>query len=389
MKKSVLILAGDTDGNLGDRAIVLSMCDEFRRLLPDIDITLLSGDPARDRDFFGANTIRRGVLGLPALIRAAIKSDLVLCGGGGLFQDDTSLIKMPYWALRTLFIRLFAGRVVGYSLGVGPLTWASSRAFARLAFACMDEISVRDPEAMSTSIELTSKPVRIVPVPALLLAAAPREEAASLLQQAGVPLDGRPIVGVAIRKSFHQQATLIPHKYAVKYRLRKIPGARESARMITLLAKVLDKIIETQSAWVVFVPTYNVAHEGDNIISEEVINKMESDRASILKITDPGMYKAVAGHFSVMLGGRMHPTIFSADQGVPVVGLAYNQKFHGFFDLLGQKDMVIDIEDFVRDDRVDDLVALLTCSILEGSGSVARVAELKKQTQAFNERILC
>ena len=28
----LLIIAVDTDGNLGDRAIVLSMCDELRRI---------------------------------------------------------------------------------------------------------------------------------------------------------------------------------------------------------------------------------------------------------------------------------------------------------------------------------------------------------------------
>ena len=40
--KRVLILAGDTDGNLGDRAIVYSTCRELKRLCPGVSLTIAS-----------------------------------------------------------------------------------------------------------------------------------------------------------------------------------------------------------------------------------------------------------------------------------------------------------------------------------------------------------
>jgi polysaccharide pyruvyl transferase WcaK-like protein len=383
-----LILAGDTDGNLGDRAIVLSMCKELRRINPHIEISLVSGDPVRDSEFFATFTIRRGATGLFALARAAMKSDLILCGGGGLFQDDASLVKMPYWAVRLVLARLLCHRIVGYSVGVGPLRWPASRLFARVAFACMERVSVRDPEAKKTSEALTSKPIQITPDPALLLPAAPREKAYQLLQQNSVPLDGSPLVGVAVRQWFHHRPTLIPHKYAARYHLRKIPGAEECDRMSSLLAQVLDRLADEYRAYTVFMPTYNVAHEADDRICEEAIGKMKSGRARLIRISEPKLYKAVTGHLSVMLGGRMHPTIFSAGMGTPIVGLAYNQKFVGFFELLGLHDKILTVEDFVRKEMTDELVTLLSKAITNKSNTLPRVAELTNLIRDFNESIL-
>jgi len=105
------------------------------------------------------HAVRPGLLGFLQLIHAAKHADIILCGGGGLFQDDDSLIKMPYWALRVVLVRLFCNKIIGYSLGVGPLSAPTSRLFARLAFSCMQHISTRDPIAQRTAQNLTRKPV--------------------------------------------------------------------------------------------------------------------------------------------------------------------------------------------------------------------------------------
>lgn len=389
MHNFVLILAGDTDGNLGDRAIVFATCEDLRRINPQVDITLLSSNPAQDSEYFGARAIARGVPGFLDLLKAAWRSDMVLCGGGGLFQDDTSLIKMPYWAVRLLMVRMLARRIVGYALGVGPLSWRSSQLAARFAFACMDEISVRDSLAQSTTSSLTSKPVRVVPDPALLLSSVADSEARALLEQHGVPLDGRSLVAVAVRKWFHHDgATIIPHKYAAKYRLRKIPGAAESVRMEDLLARALDRVIEACGAYVVFMPTYNVSHEGDNVVSRNIMQKMHSDSVQIVEINEPRLYKTVAAQVDVMLGGRMHPTILSASHGVPVIGLSYNQKFDGFFKLLGREDKLMHIEDFVREDKVEELVDLVVDAVKKEPGSESNTDDLIRQTREFNAHIM-
>ncbi|MGF1613955.1 MAG: polysaccharide pyruvyl transferase family protein [Gammaproteobacteria bacterium] len=387
----ILIVAGDTDGNLGDRAIVLSMCAALKGLRPDIELAITSADPASAREFFrGIQIILRGPRGLVALMKCAWASDLILCGGGGLFQDDDSLAKMPYWAMRLVFLRLFCRRIVGYSLGVGPLTSRSGRGWARVALSCMTRITVRDERALNTCRALTSKSITVLPDPALVTPPAAPAEALAVLRAKGLPQGDAPIIGVALRRWFHNpDKTWIPHKYAYKYRLRSIPERSEYQRLIALLAKVLDDLVASYNAYVLCMPTYNVSHESDDETCRQVLEKMHTGRAAMVEIRDPRLYKTVAGQLAVMLGGRMHPTILAASAGTPIVGLSYNPKFSGFFALLGMVDRVIDIEAFVKHEMTGALYSLLAQAI-EGKGGYGdqRLRELGEVIWSFNESLL-
>ena len=394
MKKNgtrrVLILAGDTDGNIGDRAIVYAMCQEFKGLSTHIEISILSGNPSADHHYFNVVALPRGLKGVLALLRAAKKSDVIICGGGGLFQDDDSLIKMPYWCMRILMLKTInpGAKFITYSLGVGPLRKPSSRLCARLAFACMHIISVRDRNAQQTADPLTPKAVHIVPDPALLLPAAPRTAAYDVLVRHRIPVEHKKIVGVALRQWFHQEGSLIPHKYALKYGLRAIPGRRRCQKMILLIAGVLDRLVREHNVFVLFLPTYNVSHEADNAICTRVMKCIQTVHKDILSIEDPLMYKSVSSFLAVMLGGRMHPTILSVGAGTNIVGLSYNQKFEGFFKLCRLEQMVIPLKDLVADARSNDLYGLLQAA-LQGKRLHANVAiGLADQTRAFNEQYL-
>jgi polysaccharide pyruvyl transferase WcaK-like protein len=89
-----------------------------------------------------------------------------------------------------------------------------------------------------------------------------------------------------------------------------------------------------------------------------------------------------------MLGARMHPTIISASVGTNVVGLSYNQKFQGFFELLGIPEKVISIEDFVENELSGKLTALLSEAIVRNDSLVDRVQIMADKIRTFNEEIL-
>jgi polysaccharide pyruvyl transferase WcaK-like protein len=254
--RRVLILCGDSDRNLGDHAIVQSMCQELRAASPGLKLSVLSRDPVRAARDFGAEALRPGWRGALAVWKAAARADLVLCGGGGLFQDDDSLAKMPYWAVRVALARMLAGRVVGYALGGGPLRAASSRLFARLAFACMEKISVRDARAQEIAQALTSKPVLLLPDPALVLRPVDADAARGWLTAQGVPLDGRPLIGVATRRWFPPRTRLIPHHLTSRLPLADPHESPQGQAMTALLAQVLDRIVaRTGLMWCFCRPT--------------------------------------------------------------------------------------------------------------------------------------
>jgi len=385
---TILVLAGDSDGNLGDRAIAQSTCDELRRLNPDVKIFVMSDQGERARLTYGATPLRRGLLAFPVVLKAAWQSDLVLVGGGGLFQDDDSLIKMPYWGLRVACTRVFARRIQGYSIGAGPLQSRISRVFAALALACMESISVRDEGARAVLQGLTRKTIQIVPDPAILLQPAPTEAVDAVLKEAGLDNVGAPLVGITIRMWFHQMRSYVPHKYAVKYKLRKIPGVRKRQEMVALIARALDRMVEEQGVHVVFMPTYNVSHEDDEQICREIIAEMHSDKVTLLSLNDAKLYMAVASRLTLMIGGRMHPAILSSTCGVPVVGVSYNQKFRGFFEHLGIPDNVIDINDFVEYEQIDELLSLVAKTMDDSSNVSDRIQFLQQELRRYNESVL-
>ena len=386
--RGLMILGGDADGNLGDRAILQAMSTAFARLLPGLRITVVTSDPARAQRLYGARSVAPGPNGFLALCRAIRSSSLVLVGGGGLFQDDDSLVKMPYWAMRVLLVRLLGRRVVGYALGVGPLASASSRLAARLAFALMDRISVRDPNARRVAQPLTRRAVEVVPDPAIGLVPAPAGEARRCLADAGVPLDGRPLIGVALRRWFPSRPRIVPHKIARRIGVPDPQAGPEGERLLSVVARALDEMVAAHDAFAVFLPSYTVSHEADDALCRGVLARMAPPRGAMLRLDDPSLYKACCGELGALLGGRMHPMILAAAMGTPVVGFAYNPKFHGLMALLGEPDACVDVADVIRRNDAGTLAFRLHTAIRRGRRPTQPAEAMAARLAAFDASLL-
>ena len=381
--RRILILCGDADGNLGDRAIVQAMCQTLREADPasQPSLTVTCSNAERARRDYNAAVVPTGWRAWPGLWRAARSSSLVICGGGGLFQDDDSLVKMPYWALRVLLARTACARVAGVSLGVGPLNARISRFFGRLALRRLEPLSARDPIAQRLAAELSGRPVALTPDPALLLKPAPPERAASVLAEHGVPQDGTPLIGVAPRRWFPPKKRIIPYSLAWRWKGTSRQQKAANRELASRLAEALDHTLDRSGGHVVFMPSYNRRHEADDQLCQMIAEAMRSSAHSIVSLDDPSLYKAITGRLAVMLGGRMHPTIFAAASGTPVIGLAYNPKFQGLFEMLGLQDRLIDVVDFVNNRRVDDLARALNDAMVGVPGLAERADALGTQTR--------
>ena len=321
------------------------------------------------------------------MLNWARKADLVICGGGGLFQDDDSLIKMPYWAIRLLLVRLLAKRVVGFSIGAGPLSHPVSRFFARLALYALSPCSVRDAPARAVLQPLTRKRIEVVPDPAFMLRAAPASAAEHLLQNARVP-SGKILIGVAMRRCFHTSSNIVPYKYAAALGLGRVRGGAMMSRLIDSVASALNDAISQLDAHVVFMPSYNVPHEDDAAVCEALAKRLPNNRHSLLGIDEPEVYKAVTARVSLMLCGRMHPAILAASEGTPVIGLAYNQKFSGMFSLIGQESRCLSVRDLVLDEEPSRLVAMLREGLSHPMQWKPDTAPLAEATAAFMENLV-
>jgi polysaccharide pyruvyl transferase WcaK-like protein len=330
----VLLIGGDADHNIGDRAILaaLARCITVR----DAAATIATvGDPLRNHVLPGvAEVIPRGLRGMGALLAAARRADRVLIAGGGLFQDDDSRAKMPYWAARIALLRSCNSHVAGLAIGAGPLGHPESRAAARAACAMLTRVSVRDRIARAALAACTHRPVDLVPDPAFMLEAAPKSEAAAVIERAGLS-PSRPLVVATLRRWYHERGGLVP--IGVKERLGVEPR-RDHARFETFLGVVcraLETIARRLDASILLLPGYNVGHEADDAACEALMWHMTGATVRMARTADPRVYKAILGHASLVVSARMHPLILAAGMGVPFVGLSYNPKFDGLYELLG------------------------------------------------------
>ncbi len=130
-------------GNLGDELLAQSLIQLLVSSGVERErIAVLSNAPAESEKKFGVRALDRW--SLPAVREALLASRTLLLGGGGLFQDATSLRScVYYWGLVRL-ARMSRCRVWAVGQSVGPLLSPSAKWMARTAFAACEYIGVRD-----------------------------------------------------------------------------------------------------------------------------------------------------------------------------------------------------------------------------------------------------
>lgn len=130
-------------GNLGDELLAFSAISLLKNCgLTESDIAMLSGNPEETFKTHHVTSFDRW--NALTVLKALLSSETLLMGGGGIFQDTTS-IRSPwyYWGIMRA-ARLCGCRVWAVGQSVGPLNRRGSRLAARSAYRCCSIVSVRD-----------------------------------------------------------------------------------------------------------------------------------------------------------------------------------------------------------------------------------------------------
>jgi polysaccharide pyruvyl transferase WcaK-like protein len=376
--RRVLLLGGDSDHNLGDQAILQALCALFHAADPAVQLTILSNRWPAQRFPGVAQVIPRGPRGWPGLAAAARSHAQVVVGGGGLFQDDDSRIKMPYWAARLRLLALLNGDVRVHAVGAGPLEHRESRWCARAGCGALRDLTVRDPFARNWLARCTDRSLRISPDPAFALAPAPPAAAAAFLDAMGLQQQPR-ILGVVVRRWFHPLGGFVPHRVRARLGLVRGSGSATLARLLDQLAAALRELAQRLDAAILLLPTYNVSHESDHRQCEALAQRLPDLQVRVGLIDDPALYKAVCGRLMLMMSARMHPLILAAGMGVPGVALGYNGKFEGHFDMLGIPRRLAWLDEFRNGAQSARLVALAEAALADPTDLRERCARLRER----------
>jgi len=345
-KSKIVILPGDHARNKGDDAIFTAMLATLRRMIPQGEFVTFSNAP-------DATHQQHNILCYPEwsqwgrMVAAIRSANLVIWGGGHVLQDKASQLHVPMRLLKPALALMFGKPVMIYAASIGPLGTRHSRLMARAILNRTTLITLRDDASrqLLQEIGVTRPPVYQTVDPAVALEPAPFSTAASILEQEGIQLKERPLVIIAPRRWFHFRSTWLPLRVSQRIRPPSTSAIARFDNVKRALAGVADYLVDNIGAQVLFVPMYAV--DGDIVVSHEIRTAMlRSESAYVLR----GEYcarelKAVTGLAELVIGVRLHSTVFSTMMGVPSIHLSYFPKGEAYYRALGQQKLMIPIED--------------------------------------------
>ncbi len=153
MNRRKLLIFGNYGGiNFGDEAILSGLLYSISS--KKWQITVVSANPEHTRKHHKVNSVYQPPFGFRSLfrgkfletVRAIKEADLVLFGGGGLFQDKEPRAFLM-WSLFLRLCFLFNKRIALIANSIGPLNKGSSIDTAKQIFKKVSFFSVRDQDS--------------------------------------------------------------------------------------------------------------------------------------------------------------------------------------------------------------------------------------------------
>lgn len=292
--------------NTGDEAIMISMHKNIQQMGDNYHITVLSNNPVGTREKYGIEAVYR--FGFWEVLRAVRDCDVLLSGGGSLLQDSTSTRSLMYYLSITVAAKLMGKRVMLYANGIGPVSGKRNRRLVKQVVNRADLITLREENSYDELLSMGVNPKKcfVTADPVFTMESITKDEAKSLLEAEGIPLD-KPLVVVSVR------------------------NWREMDRFIDRFAKLCDTIIEKYDRTIVFLA---MQMPNDITVSEKVRKKMKQNAYILHNNYSPYEVMGIISLSNFILSMRLHTLIFAARQKVPLIGFIYDPKIEYYLEKL-------------------------------------------------------
>ena len=292
--------------NAGDDAILESIRDAVQDATDEVKLTVLSNDPEETRQHYGLEAVSRFHM---AQVMGAMKnSDLLLFGGGSLFQDATSTRSLLYYLSVIRMAHQFHKPVMLYANGIGPVKQNDNRRRVKKVVNRVDLVTLRDHGSANElkSMGITRPKVKVTADPVFYLAPASEERALELLDHAGIRA-GENFVAVSVR------------------------NWPDTEKFVRELALTCDHIVRTHGLKILFIM---MQPNKDRAVTEQVRAAMQEPSFLVDEPCTPRETMAVLGRARMCLAMRLHVLIFAARMAVPSLGLVYDPKVASYLNEL-------------------------------------------------------
>ena len=357
-RDQVVICGAYGRGNAGDDAILLAILTELRTIDPDLSFQVFSRNPEETRMTYRVNSFY--IFNFFKAIRNFKKAKLSINGGGSLMQDVTSSRSLWFYLWTLASAKRHGCPVIMYGCGIGPIKSDGNRArAAKVINKYVDAITLRDPNSQKEleSMGITKPKISLAADTTVILPPAAPDVLDGILESCGVPHQGQ-YVGFALR-----------------------PWP-DFDRKLEEIAAAADYVYEKYSMTPVFFP---MEPRLDLEASKRVMARMKAPHHLISGHFTAGQTIGILSRMKVVVSMRLHGLIFSASQGVPLVGIVYDQKVSSFLSYIGQ-----DLYEDLGSITTESLCGLIDQAVERGKDPdfLAESVEKLRQMEAVNREVV-
>ncbi len=305
-------------GNMGDDSILETIIAKLKREAPGIEICALTRYPRENCVTFGVRCISR--TNIFAIIREMKHSNVLISGGGSLFQDSTSSKSLKYYAFIVNLAKKMGMKTYIYSNGVGMIYSDKNKRLTAKTVSGADRVTVRDVSSFEelVSIGVDKNHIGLSADPAFMMETN-KTSASEVMKKYGISGDkGYFVVSLrrfeGLQKAAYDENVLLENvlascaETAKKYSLRPVFVSMQPA---------LDGEI-----------SYNACRDMREKygIDDAVAIAPENGR-ELLCILNGGEADNGAVFVCSM---RLHTLIYACRAAVPVIGLSLDPKIDAF-----------------------------------------------------------
>lgn len=311
--------------NLGDEAILIVLVEGLRKLWPDCEISIVSADTGSPK--------RVGVNKVGDWQEAICQSDVVIIGGGGMFDDAGPhgwRDQIPMFR-EIRFAKANQKKIIFLAVGAGPFKTLLGKLIFFLDGLRADLITVRDLESLrgARRCMIAKRKLKVTADLAWMLSKKDMRSLEGINAMQKIHDLRRPIIGVNV---FSYSALL--------FNSPQVDRERRQA-----LGIVLNEIMEDTGGSAVFISAQGNRdgddyHEAMRLISEI----RHQDRCmNIEYLPEPGETKTLLASIDCLIAMKLHASLLAYSEGVPVIGLSYHTKIDGFYEYIGESDMCFNV----------------------------------------------
>lgn len=156
-RTNILICGNYGAGNFGDELILKGLLKIVREL-PNIHVTVMSGNQSQTQEMHAVDTcpfVPSSILSwgknilngnMISMMKAVMRSDLILLGGGGLFHEKEERSISIWWSQVQLF-RFLRKKIIMVGQSFGNITKEKNKKMIKKVCHAMGKICVRDTQS--------------------------------------------------------------------------------------------------------------------------------------------------------------------------------------------------------------------------------------------------